>query len=155
MYFHRFGGIGTFLQRPHDAPNSVSPGRRPAATGTCPVRAAGEQAHAGPVPEHDLGEVGSATARPRTDGQIRDPAAARVEPALEPVDALAYIGVTRGQVNLEPSRKQRHGARPSWLQRRIERCALHRDERQVADALVGLASFTAKRAINGRLLIPC
>src|SRR5262245_1067868 len=33
----------------------------------------------------------------------------------EPVDALAHIRITQGQVNLQPSRKQRHDARSSWL----------------------------------------
>src|SRR5881275_2440397 len=33
----------------------------------------------------------------------------------EPVDALAHVSVTQGQVDLQPSRKQRHDARSSWL----------------------------------------
>src|SRR4029077_12937232 len=50
----------------------------------------------------------------------------------EPVDALAHVGVTQGQVDLQPARKQRHGARSSSLRRRIGRGARigdpHRDE---------------------------
>src|SRR5262249_26321301 len=70
-----------------------------------------EQAQTCPVPEHNLDQVGFATAK------HEEMARERVLPQYglyqhgEPVDALAHVGVTERQVDLQPARKERHDAR--------------------------------------------
>src|SRR5262249_22680039 len=75
----------------------------------------GEQAQTGSVPVHDLDQIGFATAKHEEmarEGVLPQHA---LYQHGEPVDALAHVGVTQGQVDLQPTRKQDHDARSSSL----------------------------------------
>src|SRR5581483_5062491 len=75
----------------------------------------GEQAEPGPVPEHDLDEVGLTA--PEHEQMPRE----RILPqhALhqhgKAVDALAHVGIAKSQMHLRAWRKQGHDTCPSAI----------------------------------------
>src|SRR5262249_11435087 len=75
----------------------------------------GEQAQTGPVPEHDLDQAGLATAKHEEMAREGIQPQHALDQHGEPVDALAHIGVTECQVDLQPSREQDHDACSSSL----------------------------------------
>src|SRR6267143_3528289 len=69
----------------------------------------GEETETGSIPEHDLDQVGSPTAEHKEMAREGVLPQHPLHQHGEPVDALAHIGVAEGQVDLQTSRKQRHG----------------------------------------------
>src|SRR6478752_4968749 len=75
----------------------------------------GEEAEACPIPEYDLDEVGLPA--PEHEEMAREGILPQhaLDQHSEPVDALAHVGVAKGQVYLQALRKQGHDACASAL----------------------------------------